>query len=56
MAPDAGAAQGARPWLLHEVSRARVLEALSWEHSAPALLAAYERLFEKMGRGANRSP
>ena len=32
--------------------RARVLERFSWAHSAPALLAAYDRVFEKMGRRA----
>ena len=30
--------------------RARVLEKLSWDHSAPELLAAYDRIFAKMGR------
>ena len=29
--------------------RARVLDALSWEHSIPNLLAAYDRIFEKQG-------
>jgi glycosyltransferase involved in cell wall biosynthesis len=29
--------------------RARVLERLSWDHSAPNLLAAYERVFTKAG-------
>ena len=29
--------------------RARVLERLSWEHSAPVLLAAYDRIFAKRG-------
>ena len=33
-----------------EIGRARVLEALSWEHSVPQLLAAYERLFARIGR------
>ncbi len=32
-----------------KVGRARVLERLSWEHSAPALLAAYDRVFAKRG-------
>ena len=32
-----------------ELGRKRILEAFSWEHSAPPLLAAYERLFDKMG-------
>ena len=30
-----------------KVGRARVFEALSWEHSVPNLLAAYERIFTK---------
>ena len=30
--------------------RKRVLEKLSWEHSVPHLLAAYDRIFGKMGR------
>jgi glycosyltransferase involved in cell wall biosynthesis len=33
------------------IGRARVLERLSWDHSAPVLLAAYERVFAK---AANR--
>ena len=32
-----------------KVGRARVLERLSWEHSAPILLAAYDRIFVKRG-------
>ncbi|MBC7178866.1 MAG: glycosyltransferase family 4 protein [Roseovarius sp.] len=32
------------------LGRERVLERLSWAHSAPHLLAAYERVFEKAGR------
>ena len=32
-----------------KVGRARVLERLSWEHSAPILLAAYDRIFAKRG-------
>ena len=35
-----------------EIGRARVEDGLSWEHSAPPLLAAYERAFAKMGRAA----
>ena len=31
--------------------RQRVLDALSWEHSVPKLLAAYDRIFARMGRG-----
>lgn len=31
--------------------RARVLERLSWAHSVPHLLAAYDRIFAKAGRG-----
>jgi hypothetical protein len=33
-----------------EIGRRRVVERFSWEHSAPALLAAYDRAFAKMGR------
>ena len=32
------------------IGRARVLDRLSWEHSVPQLLAAYARIFGKMGR------
>lgn len=32
------------------IGRARVLERFSWDHSAPVLLAAYDRAFAKMGR------
>jgi glycosyltransferase involved in cell wall biosynthesis len=32
-----------------ERGRARVLGQLSWDHSAPHLLAAYDRVFAKMG-------
>ena len=41
--PDMGRAMGKR-------GRARVLDALSWDHSVPQLLAAYNRVFAKMGR------
>ncbi|GMG84675.1 glycosyltransferase family 4 protein [Paralimibaculum aggregatum] len=34
-----------------EIGRARIEAELSWAHSAPRLLAAYDRLFEKIGRG-----
>ena len=34
-----------------EIGRRRILERFSWEHSAPALLAAYDRAFAKIGRG-----
>ncbi|MGB3177478.1 MAG: glycosyltransferase family 4 protein [Albidovulum sp.] len=34
-----------------QIGRARVLERLSWAHSAPILLSAYDRVFTKMGRG-----
>lgn len=34
-----------------EIGRARIEEQFSWDHSAPALLAAYDRAFEKMGLG-----
>lgn len=30
--------------------RERVMTRLSWDHSVPHLLAAYDRIFEKMGR------
>jgi glycosyltransferase involved in cell wall biosynthesis len=33
-----------------KVGRARVLDKLSWAHSVPHLLAAYDRIFAKMGR------
>ncbi len=33
-----------------EIGRARIEGGLSWAHSAPVLLAAYERAFTKMGR------
>lgn len=33
-----------------KLGRARVLDRLSWDHSVPHLLAAYERIFTKMGR------
>jgi uncharacterized membrane protein len=33
-----------------KLGRARVLERLSWDHSVPHLLAAYARVFAKMGR------
>ncbi|MGF1445532.1 MAG: glycosyltransferase family 4 protein [Pikeienuella sp.] len=32
------------------IGRARVERELSWEHSAPRLLAAYDRIFEKIGK------
>ena len=32
-----------------KLGRARVLDHLSWAHSAPVLLAAYDRIFEKAG-------
>lgn len=41
--PEEGKAMGKR-------GRDRVLSALSWEHSVPHLLAAYDRIFAKMGR------
>ncbi|WP_432348772.1 glycosyltransferase family 4 protein (plasmid) [Shinella yambaruensis] len=37
-----------------ELGRKRILTSFSWEHSAPVLLAAYERLFEKIGAKAGR--
>lgn len=33
-----------------EIGRARIEGGLSWDHSAPVLLAAYDRAFAKMGR------
>ena len=41
--PDMSRAMGKR-------GRARVLDRLSWDHSVPQLLAAYNRVFAKMGR------
>ena len=41
--PEQGRAMG-------QVGRRRVIDRLSWEHSAPALLAAYERVFTKRAR------
>ena len=32
------------------IGRARVMEQLSWAHSVPHLLAAYDRIFAKLGR------
>ena len=42
--PDEGRAMGRK-------GRARVLRSLSWSASVPQLLAAYERVFAKAGRG-----
>ena len=42
-APERGSEMG-------RIGRARVMERLSWAHSAPRLLAAYDRIFAKMGR------
>lgn len=42
--PDEARAMG-------KAGRARVLERLSWAHSIPNLLAAYDRIFAKAGRG-----
>jgi glycosyltransferase involved in cell wall biosynthesis len=33
-----------------KLGRKRVMEDLSWAHTVPALLAAYDRIYEKMGR------
>ncbi len=33
-----------------EIGRQRILDAFSWDHSVPVLLAAYDRLFEKIGK------
>jgi glycosyltransferase involved in cell wall biosynthesis len=32
------------------IGRRRVLETLSWAHSVPHLLAAYDRIFARIGR------
>lgn len=37
-----------------ELGRKRIFEAFSWDHSAPVLLACYERLFEKIDAKARR--
>jgi len=34
-----------------DIGRKRILDMFSWNHSTPVLLAAYDRLYEKMGRG-----
>jgi glycosyltransferase involved in cell wall biosynthesis len=41
--PERGKAMG-------KLGRERVLDKLSWAHSVPNLLAAYDRIFAKMGR------
>ena len=38
-----------------ELGRARVLDRLSWDHSAPHLLAAYDRVFEKKSLSARKT-
>jgi len=35
---------------LGKLGRKRVLEDLSWAHTTPQLLAAYDRIYEKMGK------
>lgn len=40
----------ARREAMGEIGRARVEAGFSWDHSAPVLLAAYDRVFEKIGR------
>lgn len=47
--PDEGRAMGQR-------GRARVLEHLSWHHSVPHLLQAYERIFSKQARQSDATP
>ena len=37
------------------IGRARVVERFSWDHSAPALLAAYDRAFSKIEKGDDAS-
>ena len=37
-----------------KLGRARVLEGLSWDHSIPSLLAAYDRIFAKVGAERGR--
>jgi len=39
----------ARAQAMGRTGRTRVLEELSWAHSAPRLLAAYDRVYEKRG-------
>jgi glycosyltransferase involved in cell wall biosynthesis len=34
-----------------EIGRKRILDMYSWTHSMPVLLSAYDRLYQKMGRG-----
>lgn len=46
--PEARARMGA-------IGRTRILEKFSWDHSVPALLAAYERAFFKIGHAAMSS-
>ena len=41
--PEGGKAMGER-------GRERVLKDLSWAHTTPELLAAYDRIFDKMGK------
>lgn len=43
-------ADPARGQAMGKLGRRRVLERLSWDHSIPALLAAYDRIFARMGR------
>lgn len=38
-----------------KLGRARVLDRLSWDHSAPHLLAAYDRVFEKKSLSARKT-
>lgn len=33
-----------------EIGRKRILDTFSWDHSVPVLLAAYDRLFDKVGK------
>lgn len=45
----------AKRQVMGRVGRERILSAFSWEHSAPVLLAAYERLFRKIGSATGES-
>jgi glycosyltransferase involved in cell wall biosynthesis len=42
--------------VMGEVGRQRILSSFSWEHSAPVLLAAYERLFRMIEPVAQEKP
>ena len=46
----------ARRERMGEIGRARVLDHLSWDASVPPLLAAYDRVFERMGHPPRPAP